>query len=84
MTARHQRFTVLKQVNNLFMLDIDHVELLAHDFHQTLVHPRNILSFALEASPGDFYGDLTHGKSLDVRPGHLYFLPTGNTLRFAA
>ena len=82
MTTRHQRFTVLKQVNNLFMLDIDHVELLAHDFHQTLVFPRNILSFALEASPGDYYSDVMHGKTFPFRPGHLYFLPTGNTLRF--
>jgi len=82
MTARHQHCSVLEKVNNLLKLDIDHVELLAHDFQQTLLYPRNILSFALEASPGDYYGDLTHGKTLPFRTGHLYFLPTGNSLRF--
>ncbi len=77
-----RRRTDIEQRIGLFALDVDYVDCLAHEIHQTLRYPRNILSFSLECGEGDSYGDAERGLTLPFQPGFFYFLPKGNLIRF--
>ena len=72
----------MEQRIRLFSLDVDYIDYLAHEIHQTLRYPRNILSFSLECGEGDSYGDVERGLTLPFQSGFFYFLPKGNLIRF--
>lgn len=84
MIIQHQSYREIENLNNLLILDIDHVELLNYDFHQTLYFPRNIISFVLKADNGnnDYYEDIAADKKLVFEPGYILFLPLNTGIRF--
>lgn len=84
MISLHKHNREIEHLNNLLALDIDHVELLSHDFHRTLYFPRNIISFVLEANNGnnDYYEDLASEERLVFELGYVLFLPLNRGIRF--
>ena len=46
--ALHLKDRQIERLNDLLTLDIDHVEILRWDYHETIRYPRNILSCCID------------------------------------
>lgn len=73
----------IEHLNNLLTLDIDHVEILRWDYHETIRYPRNILSCCLDTREADnYYEDAETGIRHRLTPGYLCFIPQDTRIRF--
>ena len=62
----------IELLNNLLTLDIDHVEILRWDYHETIRYPRNILSCCIDTREADnYYEDADTGIRYRLTPGYL-------------
>ncbi len=73
----------IELLNNLLTLDIDHVEILRWDYHETIRYPRNILSCCIDTREADnYYEDADTGIRYRLTPGYLCLIPQDTRIRF--
>ncbi|MFA5168985.1 MAG: AraC family transcriptional regulator [Candidatus Omnitrophota bacterium] len=81
--AHSQHDREIEQLNNLLTLDVDHVEVLSWDYHETICYPRNILSCCIRTGRADnYYEDVTYGERLYLTPGWFCLIPQNTCTRF--
>lgn len=73
----------IEQLNNLLTLEIDHVEILCWDYHETIRYPRNILSCCIDTRNADnYYEDADTGTRFGLEPGYVCFIPQDTRVHF--
>lgn len=73
---------ILRQLNPLLDLVFTSISINRFDYHTVAVWPVNILSFCLESDGRSYFENMIKKQRVELRPGHVYFIPCGLKTHF--